>query len=229
MLSCTIQTAWPAAACQVFRTLDCCFPCGHQSCLTSHIGAKRSQADQRLFLAFIVIDMTCGFVLAPQMCHSLYEIVGSVWVPTATAQVTIEECFIASGHTLLCWRELEMESRYSEVVFVCVYFSRLKGDALAKQTKRRVRGEPVGWGCKSYKWICFLKFSTGSSSKHTYYNSTFVSFRVCVCLFCSFKSIILRTSSWQYDLHKTSWFPFNFFSPLLPFRLRYVYPSTCLQ
>lgn len=81
------------------------------------------------------------------MCHSLHEIVGFVRVPPATAQVTIEECFIASEHTLLCRRQqtvLEMESRYSKVLFVCVYFSRLKGDALDKQ--KEVNGGRVGMG-----------------------------------------------------------------------------------
>lgn len=43
-----------------------------------------------------------------------------------------------------------------------------------------------------------------------------------------FKTIILWISYRQYDLHKLSWFPFNFFS-LLPFRLCHVYPPTCLQ
>lgn len=49
----------------ISRTLNYCLPCGHQCGLTSHIGARLSQTDQRLFLAFIVIDMTCGFVLGP--------------------------------------------------------------------------------------------------------------------------------------------------------------------
>lgn len=39
--------------------------------------------------------------LGPWTCHSLHEIVGFIGVPPAAAQVTIEECFIASGHTLL--------------------------------------------------------------------------------------------------------------------------------
>lgn len=94
-----IQKGWPSRSCHFFRTLNCCFLCGHQNGLTSHSGAQLSQADQRLFLAFIVIDMTCGFVLGPQMCHSLYKIVGCVCVPMATAQVTGGESFIAFGHT----------------------------------------------------------------------------------------------------------------------------------
>lgn len=56
------------------------------------------------------------------MCHSLYKILGFVCVPTDTSQVIIGECFRASGLTLPCHREqivLEIESRYSRVVFVC--------------------------------------------------------------------------------------------------------------
>lgn len=99
-----IWKALPADWFQFPRTLNCCFPCGHQSGLTSHSGAWLSLTDQRLFLAFIVIDLTCGFVLGPCMCHSLHEIAGFVCLPTATAQVTSGESFIAFGHTLLCHR-----------------------------------------------------------------------------------------------------------------------------
>lgn len=124
VFSCITQNAWPAAFCQFLAMLNCFIPCGHQPGLTSHNGAMLSQTDQRLFIAFIVIDLTCGFVLAPRMCHSLYKIVGFVRVHTATAQMTIEECFAASGHTL-CRRVqsvVKTESRYSRVEFVCLAF-----------------------------------------------------------------------------------------------------------
>lgn len=58
MFSYISRMAWSFASCQFFRTLNYCLPCGHQYGLTSHIGARLSQTDQRLFLAFIVIDMT---------------------------------------------------------------------------------------------------------------------------------------------------------------------------
>lgn len=91
-----------------FRTLNRFFPCGHQSALTSRIGAQLSRADHRLFLASIVIDVTRGRVLAPRTCHGLYEIAGFGWVPTATAHVTVGESFLPSGHTLLCQREIKV-------------------------------------------------------------------------------------------------------------------------
>lgn len=78
----------PAASLQLFRTSNYCFPCGHQPGLTSHVGDSLSLSDQRLFLAFIVIDLTCGFVLGPQMCHSLCKIAGFVHAPGASIQVT---------------------------------------------------------------------------------------------------------------------------------------------
>ena len=66
--------------------------------------------------------MTCGFVLAPRMCHSLCKIAGFVCLSTATAQNDHWGRFIASGHTLRCHREYSVkrvESRYSRVVSVC--------------------------------------------------------------------------------------------------------------
>lgn len=117
------QMAGPAASRPLFRTLNCCFPCGHQPGLTSHIGAWLSPTDQRLLLAVIVIDMTCGFILAPQMCHSLYKIVGFVWVPMDTAQLTIGECLRASGDTLLGHRVEWLWDAFQihRTVFVCVF------------------------------------------------------------------------------------------------------------
>lgn len=66
--------------------------------------AEQPQTDQRLFLAFVVIDMTCGFVLVLRMCCSLCKIAGFVCAQTATTQMTIEDRFIASGHTTVSQR-----------------------------------------------------------------------------------------------------------------------------
>lgn len=128
MFPCIISMAWPPASCQdPGKTYNYCFLCGHYSGLASHIGAQLPQTDQRPFLALIVIDMTCGFVLVPRMCHSLCKIAGFVCVSSATAQMTNWECFIAFGHTHLCHTECNVsqaECRKNRVqldVFTPVY------------------------------------------------------------------------------------------------------------
>lgn len=120
MFSCAVHTAQRVATRQdPFRTENYYFPCGHQPGLASHIEAELPQTDQRLLLASIVIDMSCGFVLVLKMCRSLCKIAGFVCVHTATAQMTIGEGFIASGHTHYRVTESAVFRGCSGVVFVC--------------------------------------------------------------------------------------------------------------